>query len=261
MNPSSPYRFRILAVLVLFFIFLTTHPLVAAESKPDSWEFHLAPYAWLAGQSGSVATLPGLPAVDIDVDFYDDIWGNINGAFMLVGEAKKGSMGFTTDIVYTDIESDSATPGQIFTSVSSRTTSWIISALAFYRFFENQNTSIDGLAGARYWSVDSELSLRGGPKGYYSIDNTENWVGPIAGARGFSMLGDSKFFLSGFLLFGGFGVGSDFLWDANLNLGYQWTPSLSTTIGYRYLDVDYDEDDFLYDVSQDGVVLGLSFRF
>jgi hypothetical protein len=51
------------------------------------------------------------------------------------------------------------------------------------------------------------------------------------------------------------------MWDAMLNLGYQWTPMFSITVGYRYLDVDYDEDDFLYDVSQQGLLFGLSWRF
>jgi hypothetical protein len=51
------------------------------------------------------------------------------------------------------------------------------------------------------------------------------------------------------------------MWDANLNLGYQWTTGFSTTIGYRYLDVDYEKDAFLYDVAQDGLILGLSWRF
>ena len=37
--------------------------------------------------------------------------------------------------------------------------------------------------------------------------------------------------------------------------------TFSTTLGYRYLDVDYEKDDFLYDVSQDGPVLGLSWMF
>jgi len=40
----------------------------AAEKNADPWRFTLAPYAWLAGQSGSVGTLPGLPPADIDVD-------------------------------------------------------------------------------------------------------------------------------------------------------------------------------------------------
>lgn len=57
------------------------------------------------------------------------------------------------------------------------------------------------------------------------------------------------------------GAGSDFMWDLSINLGYQWTDTLSTTTGYRYLDVDCEEDGFLYDVAQDGPILGLSWRF
>ena len=32
-------------------------------------------------------------------------------------------------------------------------------------------------------------------------------------------------------------------------------------MGYLYLDVDYEKDDFLYDVAQDGLVFWLSWRF
>ena len=59
----------------------------------------------------------------------------------------------------------------------------------------------------------------------------------------------------------GFGVGADLMWGASINLGYQWTKGFSTTIGYRYLDVDYKKDAFLYDVAQDSLTLGLSRRF
>jgi hypothetical protein len=62
----------------------------AESDGTDKWHFQMAPYAWLAGQEGKVATLPPLPPADIDVHFYDDILGNINGALMLVGEARKG---------------------------------------------------------------------------------------------------------------------------------------------------------------------------
>ncbi len=261
MNLLFQYRVCILAVVSLICTFQAPSLSSATENDPDSWAFHLAPYAWLSGQSGSVATQPGLPTADIDVNFYDDVLGNIKGAFMLLGEARKGSFGISSDVVYTDIESDSATPGQVFTTLSSRTTSWIVSASGFYRFLNKGNAYVDGLVGARYWSVDSELALHGGPAGYYSIDNREHWIDPIVGFRGFSMIGDSNFFASGFVFLGGFGVGSDFMWDVNLNLGYQWTESISTTIGYRYLDVDYEDGDFLYDVYQDGVVLGFSYRF
>ena len=224
-------------------------------------EFSTGPYAWLAGQKGKVGTLPPLPPADIDVDFYDDILGNINGAIMLVGEARKGRYGVIIDVAYTDIEAEESTPGPFFSTIKSRTKSWIISAAGLYRLVERERAFLDVVGGIRYWSVDSELSLNAGLIGSREISNKEDWVDPLIGLKGLIPIGESKFFVSGAFVLGGFGVGSDFMWDANINLGYQWTKSFATTLGYRYLDVDYEEDDFLYDVAQEGLVFGLSWRF
>ena len=113
---------------LIFSLFPVFSSVTAAAESEDSWHFQIAPYAWLAGLDGSVATLPGLPPADVDIDFYDDILGNINGAFMLVGEARKGRFGLAMDVVYTNIETDSAIPGQDFTTLTSQTTDWIVSA-------------------------------------------------------------------------------------------------------------------------------------
>lgn len=260
MNSIQRKCFFPAACSFLFLLVVVSSPSYAGTNE-DSWQFQIAPYAWLAGQKGTVGTLPGLPPADIDISFSDDILGNINGALMLVGEARKGPFGIVMDMAYTDIESDTAVPGQYFTTLTSQTESWMVTVAAFYRFLETDRAFLDGLGGIRFWSVDSKLSLSGGPLGIYALGSSEDWVDPIIGLKGLTMLGDSKFFLSGFFLIGGFDVGSNFMWDGNLNLGYQWTETFSTTIGYRYLDVDYDNDDYLYDVSQDGMILGLSWRF
>jgi hypothetical protein len=252
---------RLLLSLLFCLLAVTALPCLSAAAENDTWHFQLAPYAWLAGQNGTVATLPGLPPADIDIDFWDDILGNINGALFLVGEARKDRLGVFMDIAYVDIETDNATPGPYFSSVVSTTESWMVSAAGFYRMVEKPGAFLDVLAGLRYWSVDSILDLRPGLLPGRKVSNQEDWVDPLVGLKGFSSLGESKFFLSGGLFIGGFGAGSDFMWDASVNLGYQWTETFSTTVGYRYLDVDYEEDGFLYDVAQDGPTLGLSWRF
>jgi len=236
-------------------------PYHSSAAENGTWQFHLAPYAWLAGQNGTVSTFPLLPPADVDVDFWDDIFGNINGALFLVGEARQGRFGVFMDIAYVDIESDNATPGPYFSSVVSATESWIVTATGLYRMVENPGTLVDLVAGIRYWSVDSTLKLRPGMLSGRTASNKEDWVDPLIGLKGIASLGDSKFFLSGGFAIGGFGAGSDFMWDASINLGYQWTETFSTTIGYRYLDVDYEDDGFLYDVAQDGPTLGLSWCF
>ncbi len=251
-------KLGICGILCLFMLCFSAH----AESKSDEkWKFQLAPYAWLAGQKGSMATLPGLPSANIDVDFFDDVLGNINGGLFLVGEARKGRFGVFMDLAYTDIEDENATPGPFFSSLKSRTKSWIVSAAGLYRLVQQDRVFLDAIAGFRYWSVDSKLNLGAGILPAKEKSNKENWIDPLIGFKGLLPLWSSKFFLSGGLVIGGFGVGSDFMWDATLNLGYQWTKGLSTTIGYRYLDVDYENDGFLYDVAQQGPILGLSWRF
>jgi hypothetical protein len=244
-------------LLALFLAF----PVHAGTKTGDTWHFQLGTYGWLSGQKGTLATQPGLPAVDVDLDFYDDIAGNINGAFALIGEVHKGRVGVVGDVNYSDIEDDEATAGPFFSTLTSRTRTWIASAAGFYRLIERDRAFLDGMAGLRYWSVDSSLKLGTGILPAREISNREDWVDPIIGLKGLAPFGESQFFVSGALLLGGFGMGSDFMWDGQINLGYQWGPTFSTTIGYRYLEVDYDEGDFLYDVSQDGPSLGLSWRF
>ena len=256
-------KLKLLFVILYGFLFMLVFSLPAhsAAAGNDTWEFHLAPYAWLAGQNGTVATLPGLPPADIDIDFWDDILGNLNGALFLVGEARKDRFGVFVDVAYVNIESDDTTLAPYFSTVVSETESWIVTAAGQYRLVEQSNAFLNLVAGVRYWSVDSTLALHPGLLPGQEVSNTESWVDPIVGLRGLTSIGESKFIVTGGLGVGGFGVGSDFMWDVVINLGYRWTETFTTSIGYRYLDVDYEDDGFLYDVSQQGPVLGLSWRF
>lgn len=259
MKPGIRIRILFLCLVVL----LAGYSAAPAESMgDDAWHFQITPYAWLTGQNGRAATLPGLPPADISVDFYEDILGNINMAGMLVGEARKGRFGLVSDIVYSDIEMKDPTPyGVLYSAVNTRSKSWIVSLAGLYRLFEDQSRFLDGLVGFRYWSVDTDMTLFAGLLPERNISNSEDWFDPFIGLKGLSALGKSKFFVSGGVLLGGFGVSSDLFWDASINLGYQWTEGFSTTLGYRYLDVDYEKNDFLYDVAQDGMTLGFFWRF
>ncbi len=241
--------------------FLIAAPCVAATVESGSWDFQLALYGWLPGQNGTVSTFPNLPAVDIDVDFWDDVLGNIKGAFFMMGEARRDRFGVYMDVAYSDIEFEKNTPGPYFSSVSSRTKNWIVTTTAFYRLLDRSNGYLDLLGGIRYWEVESGLKLSAAALPKQSVTNKEDWLDPVVGLKGLYRLGDSKFFLSSGLFVGGFGASSDFMWDVNVNLGYAWSEAISTTIGYRYLDVDYEDGDFLYDIAQNGPTIALSWRF
>jgi hypothetical protein len=51
------------------------------------------------------------------------------------------------------------------------------------------------------------------------------------------------------------------MWDVMGGVGYRFTDSFSTLLGYRALGVDYRDDGFVFDVVQQGPILGLVFRF
>lgn len=256
-SPRSPGSMLCYTFILMFF----SLPAHSAEGEKDQWQFQLAPYAWLAGQNGTVATFANLPSVDIDVDFWDDVVGNINGALFLVGEARKDRYAVFMDVAYTDIEDENGTLGPLFSSATVRTKSWIVTTAGQYRMVDNATAFLDFLAGFRYWSVETSLALSSGLLPGREVSSRKDWFDPLIGVKGNTGLGDSNFFVSGTIMIGGFGAGSDFMWDASIHLGYQWGKMFSTTIGYRYLDVDFEKDGFLYDISQSGPVLGLSWRF
>jgi hypothetical protein len=72
---------------------------------------------------------------------------------------------------------------------------------------------------------------------------------------------NERWFLNGGGDIGGFGVSSDLIWQLNLALGYRFTESLSTLIGYRGFGVDYSSGGFVVDTIAHGPVIGVSMGF
>ena len=227
----------------------------APAQAGEPWQFQIAPYVWVAGIEGDVATLPPFPAASVEAGF-TDILENLDMAFMIAGEAHNGRFGLFGDILYVDIE---ATGSVLTSAVTLEAKTLYATGAGFWRVWSDERASVDIMAGAKFWSVDTELVIGAPISATVSYD--ENWVDPVIGVKGRGTLGGGRFFQSLGVLFGGFGVGSDLMWDANVNLGYQWTDGFSTSIGYRYLAVDYSNGDFLYDIVQQGPTLALIWRF
>lgn len=93
-----------------------------------------------------------------------------------------------------------------------------------------------------------------------SADADRWWIDPIVGFRGqinltrwlfLAVQGDA----------GGFGVGSQITWNAEASLGVNFTRNIYATLGYRYMYVDYDHDNFLYQVNSYGLFSSLGVKF
>ena len=93
-----------------------------------------------------------------------------------------------------------------------------------------------------------------------SASGKREWFDPIIGAR-WQWNFQEHWFLAAKGDIGGFGVGSDFTWNTQATVGYQFTNYFSTELGYHYFDTDYRDGDFSYDVAEHGVFLGFNFTF
>jgi hypothetical protein len=60
---------------------------------------------------------------------------------------------------------------------------------------------------------------------------------------------------------GGFGVGSDLMWQAEAALGIQLTRSIYSELGYRALSFDYEKDGLTYDTITHGAQVTLGVQF
>lgn len=228
----------------------------------DSWQFQLTPYIWFSGAKGDVATLPGLPEASFELTPSEAISDN-EAAYMLVFDMRKGRHGFLLDAQYTDTRSDFELVPALGLEVENISKNTIISAAYEYTLIGDESVLVDAFGGVRYWDVESILTFSGGPGplGGTRLDNTEDWFDPFIGIKGRSSLGSSDFFARGWLAVGGFGAGSDLFYDTLLNVGYQWNRAIDTSIGYRIIDVDYEDGDYVYDVKLSGWLVGLGWRF
>lgn len=246
--------------IFLAFLFILLLPItVQAE---DDWDFKITPYAWFAGVKGNVSTVSGSPIIPIDISASDAL-SDLQASFMMSFEAKKKGQGMLFDTLYTDIESDTTLVPAISLTMKSISRNTIFSAAYLYEVYNQDQKVVDIFGGLRYWKVDTTLEFGIGldPLSGRRIRESESWVDPLIGIKGRTPLGNSKFYAVGWFSVGGFGIGSDMFYDTSANIGYQWTKSFGSTLGYRIFDVKYEEGDFFYDVKQEGWVLGLSWAF
>jgi len=118
-----------------------------------------------------------------------------------------------------------------------------------------------GVAG-RIVSLESGLDLvtiNGGESGSIS----ETWFDPVVVVRSQGIL-QEKWLLQFRGDFGGFGIGSDFTWQIQANVGYKFSRLFQTSIGYRVIAIDYNNGDgadrFLYDINTYGPVVRIGFN-
>ncbi len=264
MTPACVKAIGIAAVLSA----LTPVSAFAADAVPPAdssdWAFTAAAYLWGSGISGQSGVF-GLPAQEVDLGF-GDILKDLDFAFMGLAEARNGRFVLGVDLTYTTVGSTVKNPRKVETLLVNKidvdTTSWMVTGFGGYTVFDNDVIRLDAIAGGRLWSVNSDFTL----KSDFAVVNGRSasdgatWVDPLIGTRvRVDMAPD--IYLSAWAMIGGFGVGSELMWDVMAGAGYEFTDHVSVFAGYRAASVNYSNDGFVYDMLQQGPVAAAVLRF
>jgi len=226
----------------------------APVQAADEWQVDFAPYyAWILGLDGSL-TVRGNDA-DVDLSF-DDIVDNLDFLFTTHVEARKSGWGFGFEPNYFELGTRDDTPAG---TLRTKTKIWLVEGFGTRRWGASDRYT-DFLFGLRYVSLDQGITPPIRPE----VEGKQDWVDPFLGVRFGGEI--SKSWWASFRAdIGGFSVGSDFAWQAALMFGWRFNHRASLVLGYRHLDMDYEdgqgEDLFRFDAYMTGPILGFNLHF
>jgi len=249
-----------LVVCICLGLFIFSGNSFSEESPTENeknWQFSLAPfYLWAINIDGDMKFGPISAPVDVP---FSDVFDNLEGAFIVHFEAiHKNRWGLLVDVNYLDLENDMTLPAGISLNVDLDMA--VAQVDGFYRM-QREAHSFDLFVGLRYTEIANTITVIGGPT---LVDGSQDWLDPLVGGRWiWNFADDWSLFARGDI--GGFGVGSDFAWQAVGLIEWQPFKYASFLAGYRALDMDYEDgsgrDYFNFDGTIHGPVIGVNFKW
>ena len=256
-------------IVVSFVVFALLCPLAYAEEgkSAKNWEWDLTPlYLWAVNMNGELTVANQTVPVKLD---FDQIFNTLEAVFSLHFEGLyKKEWGFLFDIMTTNISGSTILPGPFSTGIKVDFEDTLIELGATYRFYDKGRHIFEGLGGARFTDMDTEVTITSPiPILPSRLESKQEWWDPILGLRYKWQISEKwKFTLRGDIGIG-FGAGdtSDSTWNlTGLIIFHPWK-HVGFLAGYRALDVDYETgsgiNGFKYDMLMHGPGIAVNFRW
>ncbi len=235
-----------------------------SRENSDPWAFEIVPYLWLAGYDGTIgvpdvpARLSGAPRASSDST--EPFTSHLSAAAMLTARVRYRDFGLLLDGAWVQVKTEGQSDVPLYSATEMKSDIAYGTAALSYRLRPVKRLETDVFAGARTWFISNELTFEPGTAQAFSAESSRTWTDPIVGAQ---LRYDLSRHWFGTVLgdVGGFGAGSDITWSVFGGIGYRFTSWFSATLGYRYMHVDYDQEQFLMNANIQGFLLGLGFQF
>jgi len=235
---------KIVLLFVSFFVmfFSISIPL---EAQEENWQFTAELYLWYASMGGTAT-----PGSDVDIGA-DDLIDALDMGFMGTLGVRKGKWSFMADVIYLDVGDDTDVAPGVNLDVGLK--GWIVTPIVGYNVLDTDKAIIDVVAGARYFSLSSDVNITGIPE---ISDSGSVWDG-IVGVRGEMNLTENWYIP----FYGDIGTGeSDLTWQLFAGIGYKFE-KIDVIVAYRYLAWDFDDSPVFADLNINGPLAGIKIRF
>jgi opacity protein-like surface antigen len=254
-------RTIVIGTVVLAALALSAHSahgqLSGYSAQRDRWSFELTPYLWAAGMSGDIEVKNRTANVDPS---FGDLFKDLDFGVMGAAEVRYDRWGFLLDGLYMKLSKDADTRGRLFSSVEAILKMGMVEGYFMYRPVWLDVFTLDVMAGARAWIIDTELQFKGGILPGADVSHSTSFADPLIGFRARYYLSD-KFSLSLLGDVGGFGASSHVTWQAFGGFEWRFAEHWTALAGYRALGLDIEKRQIKIDAVFHGPVLGISYRF
>ncbi len=212
----------------------------------DDVRYRVMPYLWSAGMDVEVGR-PGF-TTNVDVDFSDYLdFIDMGAAFVF--EARGDQWMFATDVLWVQLSKDFEVPTG---TVDLEVEELLIEVFGGYRPSGWENTWIVG--GMRYLDIEADIE-------FVIIgdrSSSQDFADPFVGLAWQPRRGNWEYVVEADV---GGGIDADFTWSITLGAAYHFNDHLAVAAGYRFIDIDFEDDEFVFDGTFDGIQLGLMFTF
>jgi hypothetical protein len=276
MNMSKQRRFAGVCALSAVGAALVAPIPAVAQQASDDWQYAATIYAWLPDISGDTAFgVGGGQSFEIPVG---TILDNLNMTGQVAFEARKGSWGAFTDIIYMDVGASASRtrdmsfngqplPASVTASLKldSKSTIWTLGGS--YRVLADPQATFDVLAGARLLDLKQGLRWRltgdfgettPPPLSGHRDESVSSWDA-IVGAKGRFAFGNGGKWSVPYYLDIGAG-NSDLTWQGVVGVTYAFGWG-DLGVVWRYLDYQMGSGKAVDNANFNGPALGATFRW
>ncbi len=232
--------------------------------ETPNWHYQVSIYGFMTSIGGNVG-VGRLPAASVDIPF-GKVLDHLQGIFAGSAVARNDQFYFSIDGMWAKIGANGTGP-VLGTRTSLGLQLGFVTGYAGYRLpIGSPDFDLYGTVGGRYMGLSASLGLSNPPLNFSRhYSQSVDWADPLVGLAMHYRLND-KWFMDATADIGGFDVGSKLTSQDQVMIGYNWTQSISTAVGYRGLYADYQQANgnggsFRYKTWLYGPYVNISYNF